>query len=170
MFFLQEWETTPEFFVSSDAAGNAGYCAVYNNEWFAGEWPEPAKSVNIAVKDFIPIVIATNIWGPSWFRRRVAFKCDNIAVVHCIRKGLCKDRHLAFLLRELSIVAITSDFLFTSSHVTSKEKYQADALSRLKFQDCRSAIPSITHCPRDVPQDLLMRLVSPPWMQNGNRF
>ena len=92
--------------ITSDAAGSIGFAAINGTQWFAGVWPKGASNINIAVKELIPIVLAANIWGSTWSRKRIAFKCDNMAVVLVLRQGSCKDRHLAFLLRELSILAV----------------------------------------------------------------
>ena len=51
-------------------------------------------------------------WGESWQRKRIVFRCDNMAVVQCLINGTCRDRHLAYLLLELSILAILNNFYF----------------------------------------------------------
>ena len=135
LFYFAGFEPAPNVFVSTDYAGRLGFGAIFKNEWFAGKWPDGSSSLSIAVKELIPIVLAAQIWGCQWKHRIVEFKCDNLAVVSCSQGCFCKDRHLAFLLRELSIVAILSNFSFTSSHISGSRNCQADALSRFKFQE-----------------------------------
>ena len=91
------------------------------------------KGLSNAVKELIPIVLAAHIWDCQWKNRIVEFKCDNLAVVSCLQGCFCKDRHPAFLLRELSINAILFNFSFTSSHISGSQNCQADALSRFEF-------------------------------------
>ena len=135
LFYFACFEPAPNVFVSTDYAGRLGFGAIFKKEWFAGKWPDGSSSLSIAVKELIPIVLAAQIWGCQWKHRIVEFKCDNLAVVSCSQGCFCKDRHLAFLLRELSIVAILSNFSFTSSHISGSRNCQADALSRFKFQE-----------------------------------
>ena len=161
LFHFAGFEKAPKVFVSSDAAANYGFGAIYNNEWFAGEWPDGTESLSISVKEMIPIVLAAFIWGSSWKSKSVQFKSDNLAVVSCLRGGFCRDRHLAFLLREVSTFAILLNFSFSSSHVAGRENVLADALSRFKFQEFFNSTKQIM-VQRDVPPNLLRRLVFPP--------
>ena len=167
LFHFAGFEKAPEVFVSSDSAANYGFGAIYNNEWFAGEWPDGTESLSISVKEMIPIVLAAFIWGSSWKSKSVQFKSDNLAVVSCLRGGFCRDRHLAFLLREVSTFAILLNFSFSSSHVAGRENVLADALSRFKFQEFFNSTKQ-TMVQRDVPPNLLRRLVFPPWIGSGN--
>ena len=74
-----KWEKAPEMFVTSDAAGSIGFGAYYNDESFSEKWPAEAASLNIAIKEMIPIVVAANMWGNSWQRKRIAFGSDNMS-------------------------------------------------------------------------------------------
>ena len=83
------------------------------------------------------------------------FKSDNMAVVCCLRNGSCRDGHLCFLLRELSITAVTQNFTFTAIHLPGCENKAADALSRFNFQTFyKSTVMENMQC-QTVPQDLL---------------
>ena len=50
-----EWAPLPEFHVSSDAAGALGYGAIFDNEWFVGEWSPTQKPLSIAYKELFPV-------------------------------------------------------------------------------------------------------------------
>ena len=167
LFYFAGFEPAPNVFVSTDSAGRLGFGAIFKNEWFAGKWPDGSSSLSIAVKELIPIVLAAQIWGCQWKHRIVEFKCDNLAVVSCLQGCFCKDRHLAFLLRELSIVAILSNFSFTSSHISGSRNCQADALSRFKFQEF---FKSVDHPMSEmkVSSSMLLYLVFPPWIRSGS--
>ena len=93
------------------------FAAVMGSSWFAGKWPSESHTLSIAVKELIPIVLAAHIWGHEWSRKRILFKCNNQAVVSCLKYGSCRDRHLAFLLRDLAIKAITSSFTYSAVHI-----------------------------------------------------
>ena len=106
--------------MTSDAAGSIGFAAFYETHWIAGVWPIEALSMNIASKELIPIVLSAHIWGNTLSRKRIAFHCDNMAVVLLLRQGSCKDSNLAFLLRELTILAILHLFTFTAIQLFAK--------------------------------------------------
>ena len=167
LFLFPSWENAPKISVTSDAAGSIGFAAIYETHWFAGVWPIEALSINIASKELIPIVLSAHIWGNTWSRKRIAFRCDNMAVVLLLRQGSCKDRHLAFLLRELTILAILHSFTFTAIHVPGARNEQADALSRSDFQAFFRAVPTADTSSIAIPEGLLQRLLFPPWTSHG---
>ena len=109
----------PGLSVTSDTAGSQflRFDAYQGTEWFAERWPENSGDINVAVKEFIPIVIATEVWGQSWSQKRILFKLENSAVVAAARKsGLCRDRHLAYCLRKLVIGALLFSFTYSVCH------------------------------------------------------
>ena len=151
--------------MTSDAAGSIGFAAIYETHWFAGVWPIEALSINIASKELIPIVLSAHIWGNTWSRKRIAFRCDNMAVFLLLRQGSCKDRHLAFLLMELTILAILHSF--TAIHVPCARNEQADALSGSDFQAFFRAVQTADTSSIAIQEGLLQHLLFPPWMSHG---
>lgn len=170
LFFLPTWECAPDVSIASDAAGSIGYAALNGLIWFAGKWPIGCESLSIAVKELIPIVLAAHIWGHEWSRKRILFKCDNQAIVACLKHGGCRDRHLAFLLRELAIKAITLSFTYSAVHIPGRRNKHADALSRFHFQAFFQDVPNAATTSLPVPDELLRHLVFPPWTKNGNSY
>lgn len=168
LFLLPKWEQAPDTTVTSDASGSVGFGAVSSHEFFACKWPKNLDSLNIAIKEMIPIVIAAKIWGHSWERKRIVFRSDNMAVVFCLRNSSCRDRHLCFLLRELSMLAVTQNFLFTAIHLPGCENKAADALSRFNFQTFHKNTVMENMQRQNVSQDLLAYLLSPPWIKTGS--
>ena len=55
-----------------------------------------------------------------------------------LEHGSCRDRHLAFLFRQLAIKAITSLFTYYAVHIPGHRNEQADALQRCNCQDFMS--------------------------------
>ena len=82
----------------------------------------------------IPTVIAAELWGHLWARKRVLFRSDNLSVVSTLQSGLCRARDLAFCFRELSTRAVLNNFSFTAKHVPGWRNSASDALSRFRFQ------------------------------------
>eukprot|EP00112_Aurelia_sp_Birch-Aquarium-sp1_P012765 Seg2688.4 transcript_id=Seg2688.4/GoldUCD/mRNA.D3Y31 product="hypothetical protein" protein_id=Seg2688.4/GoldUCD/D3Y31 len=162
LFLFRTWERAPDSYITSDAAGSIGYAAIYENIWFAAKWPLGVDKLNIAIKELVPIVLVGKMWGEAWERKRIVFRCDNMAVVQCLINGTCRDRHLAFLLRKLSILPILNNFTFTAIKNGVKNGL-ADALSRFNFQAFFEAAPTAATVSEEIPQTFLHRLLFPPW-------
>eukprot|EP00794_Sanderia_malayensis_P000850 gene850-biopygen113 len=162
LFLYNQQTPVQDISISSDAAGSLGFAAINGLAWFAQPWPKGCENLSIAVKELIPIVLAAYVWGPTWSRLHVLFKCDNMAVVECLSRGLCKDRHLALLLRDLSIQAILHSFSFSAIHVPGAVNTLADLLSRLRFQQFLHRLPLPEPHSPPVPPIMLHRLLSPP--------
>ena len=92
--------------MSSGAASNCGFSAYFKNEWFADKWPRDTQDISVPVKEMIPVVIAAELWGHLWARKRVLFRSDNLSVVSTLQSGLCRARHLALCFREFSTRAV----------------------------------------------------------------
>ena len=43
-----QWAPLPDFHISSDAAGVWGYGAIFNDQWFVGEWSSAQQPLSIA--------------------------------------------------------------------------------------------------------------------------
>ena len=77
----------PDSLLTSDASGNWGCGAFSDNRWFQLQWAGETVSLHITVKELIPIVIATAVWGGEWQGKTVRVLCDNEAVVNIINSG-----------------------------------------------------------------------------------
>ena len=88
--------------------------------------------------------------------------CDNMAVVWCGTKLLPKDPHLAFLIRELALIAVKVGFRFRISHIPGVQNVGPDALSRGRWDEFRRDYPDAALSPTPIPSELLNRLLTPP--------
>lgn len=153
-----QWASLPDFYVSSDAAGARGYGAIFDHEWFVGEWSAVQHPLSIAYKELFPVVIAASLWGHRWASKRVEFCSDNMAVVNVLRSGTTKDPNMMVLLRHLSLVAARHSFAFTASHTPGKDNSIADALSRFDFQRFHHLAPHAAPGATPIPSTLLAQL------------
>ena len=78
-------------------------CGSYTSEgvWFSLQWPDSWVQVHITVKELLPIVLSVAIWGWQWADELVKVRCDNVAAVHILRTGWCKNELAMHLLRSL---------------------------------------------------------------------
>ena len=99
LHFLQSWNGSsffspplPSVHVYSDASGSFG-CVAFSRPhgWFQLQWPPTWLSVNIATKEFVPVVTAAALWGRQWAGSHVCFHVDNLAVVSILNKRSAKD-------------------------------------------------------------------------------
>ena len=149
--------------VVSDASGSWG-CRAFNTlsgEWFQLQWPTSWLSVNIAVKELIPIVVATAIWGSGWSQQRVHFLSDNIAVVAALSSRLACDPLLSHLLRCLFFWEARFNCDHTAGHIAGSVNRAADALSRDHLPLFFSSFPQARPNPTPLPASLISLLMDP---------
>ncbi|XP_065195664.1 uncharacterized protein LOC135827068 [Sycon ciliatum] len=146
-FFLYQPETSSTDLdllqVYSDAGGTIGWGAYYANEgrWMHSRWEQDTIDLSIEYKELFPILVACATWGHMWCRFRIAFHCDNQAVVDCLASGTSKSPPVMALIRKLFFVCARHNFCVVVRHVLGKSNAIADALSRLKMQEFRMIAP-----------------------------
>ena len=165
--FWESRRANPDVQVWLDASGSWGCGALSQGRWFQLQWTNPLKSLSIAHKELIPIVIAGFIWGKQWAASIVQFITDNEAVATILNKLYCRDTGLMSLLRCLVFCAAKYNFWFTGVHIPGTENTLADALSRNKVVLFRSQAPVIM---RQLPDAIapgivhLLSLPNPDWL------
>ena len=168
--FLSSWNGTSFFApdsigtsVISDASGwGCGAFNTSNGAWFQLEWPASWTTVSITVKEMIPVIIATALWGSLWSQYRVNILSDNTSVVSAITSRTSRDSpHMAHLLRCLFFFEAHYDCELTSDHIPGKLNKAADALSRNQVSSFFSYFPQAQQSPVPVPQTLSSLLMDP---------
>ena len=153
LHILQSWNGSsffppplPSVHVYLDASGLFGYGAFsWPHGWFQLQWPPTWLSVNIATKEFVPVVTAAALWGRQCAGSHVCFHVDNLAVVSILNKWSAKDPLLSNLLRCLFFYK----FHFSAEHIPGSSNTAADALSRDNIHIFFSFGPTgaAGHCP-----------------------
>ena len=95
----------PDLVVSSDPSSSHGFGALWHTEWFCSSWFFLPSRLSIAFLELVPIVVAAHLWGRAWFRLRVQFLCDNMAIVSVLNSGTSKSPDVMHLLRLLTLKA-----------------------------------------------------------------
>ncbi len=67
---------SPMVNVYSDASGGWGSGALAG--WFKVPWPSDWQSVDIYIKELVPVAIAAAIWGPWWSGLHVCFYLGSV--------------------------------------------------------------------------------------------
>ena len=116
--------------MTSDASGSWGCGAWCGPLWFQLQWNGKSQHLQIAIKEFIPVLIASFIWGHKWKGHNVLVYCDNEAVVFVLNKCYSRDCYLAHMLRTLFFIEAHFQFQIKSAHIPGVHNTLADFLSR----------------------------------------
>ena len=112
--FIESWNGTsilkavaskpPNITVLSDASGAWGCGAIWDSRWLQFEWKGLLAEAHISIKEMIPVIIATAIWGKAWGGSSVRILSDNASVVAAINNNTSRVREIAHLLRCLAFI------------------------------------------------------------------
>ena len=174
--FLPKWngvgmmstlsQRSDEFSLTTDASGSWG-CGGFtiDYKWFQFPWPAGWIPLHITIKELLPIVIGTAVWGKSWAGRTVTAYTDNAAVVSIINSGRSKDLLAMHLMRCLFFITATHNCVVKAIHIQGKLNVAADALSRNQLDVFFQQVPGAEKDPTPIHQDLIRMLVTnrPDW-------
>ena len=162
-----QWEAVD---MATDASGSWGCGAWYGTRWFQVKWDDRAAALPIAVKEMLPILLATAAWGPVWGNRLVHCHCDSQAVVACLRSCTSKQKHCMHMLRVLAFVEARHQFHLRPMYINTQVNHLADDLSRDNLSSFLLKVPQANKLPDAIPPPILdllldmeMDWVSPSW-------
>ena len=160
--------TAPDHEVWSDASGSWGAGAFWTSEWFQLQWFPPLSDQQIAIKEFIPIVLASALWGDQWQGTTVRANCDNEAVVAVINSGYSREPFISHLLRCIFFFSAKYEFTLTAAHVPGRLNTLADAISRNNASYFISSYSQANKQPTQVPLEFISKLFveKPDWISN----
>ena len=163
--FLPAWNGTahfidptstpaPDLDLFTDASGTIGCGAYFQGNWFHYPWQPHQKlssRTSIQWQELFAILAATLTWGHLWYRKRIRFFCDNLAVVEAWQNMSAKHPQLLTLLRLLLLHAAQHNFTVNFKHLPGKVNKLADALSRQQFTRFFSLAPQASKEPTATP-------------------
>ena len=144
------WENSDTLKLFSDAS-KAAMAAVLGSAWIQLEFPSAWQDVNIAVKEFLPILLAVQLWASRLRDRRIMFYTDNAAVVSVINKQTAKDKHLMSLVRSLVLTTLSHNILFKAKHIPGYSNVIPDLLSRRRIEKAQSLAPWLDKVKTPIP-------------------
>ena len=166
-----------EVLLTSDASGSCGCGAWSNSDWFQLAWDQASQHFQIAIKELIPVLTATVIWGRKWKGCSVVVNCDNEAVVVILNSRYSKDVHLMHMLRTLFFIEAQYQFKITARHIPGTLNTLADYLSRNELKSFYTNHHIANRYPSCIPDNLLQWLLDPRmdwtsdhWTQQFNTF
>ena len=149
----------------TDASGSLGCGAWSGRLWFQYLWPEVFAERSIAVKELLPIVLASIVWGSGWRKQSVLAHCDNQSVVDIVNSGYSKDSQLMHLLRSLFFITAHLQITLRAVHIPGVANVGADAISRDNLIAFHLQVPTARPSPTPLPAAALDLLVlkQPDW-------
>lgn len=118
-----------QFFSDTSAWGCA---ATFGPRWFQIQWTEGWRCKHINVKEFLPILLALDFWGPHFRHSSLTFRCDNQAVVEVPNSGTTRDPDMLIILRAITLLALQLDIHICALHLPGKLNGVADKPFRMQ--------------------------------------
>lgn len=179
MFIVNKAKPEFDITIVSDASGTWGCGAIFGREWFQLSWEGlgGVSQQTITVKELLPIVMATALWGAQWAGKTVRSQCDNAAVVAVLNSRTSREPEVMHLLRCLAFLEAKHSFCTFATHIQGSRNTLADALSRDKRVLFHALYPQANKVPAPIPAALLDVLVvskpdwtSPHWTQLWSNY
>lgn len=158
---------------ATDASGQFGCGALWNEKWFQLQWPQSYRSCelqlkeeSITLKELVPIVLACVVWGPSWTNKSVTMHCDNEGAVAVINSGYSRVPQIMHMLRCLFFIRAVYQITLRAVHILGRENELADAISRINLSLFFTQVPQAASQRSTVPPVILSVVVEqqPDWM------
>ena len=129
-----KYKAWTDAFVTEEEAGIGGYNCFgnYFQYYFDVKKLFKNKKPDINWFEMAAVVVALSIWGSKYRLSSVQIWCDNAPVVGQISKRSAPFRRedLMFLIRELCLNSINTEYHFFIEHIKGEKNKTADALSR----------------------------------------
>ena len=159
--FLAPPQRLPVTELATDASGSWGCGAWHGNRWFQVAWNDASRSLPIAAKELLPIVLACGLWGSEWSGQLVKCHCDNQVVVTGLRSRTSRDTHCLHMLRTLASEEARYQFYLQPLYINTKPNHLADDLSRNNLSSFLLKVTDASKIPDHPSLSLLSLLVDP---------
>ena len=102
------------------------------------EWEQRA----IAVRELLPVVVASVVCRVKWTHKWVLVKTDNQSVVDILKSRSSKNPMIMHMVRCVQFVLASFQFELQVEHIQGARNVAADALSRGSLQVFQLSIPT----------------------------
>ena len=150
---------TPEATIYSDASSSWGCGVIYQGHWFQLQWDKNSETYHISIKELLPIVIVTTIWGRHFIEKTILVRSDNVAAVAAINHQTSPVKEVALLLRCLAFIMARFNIRLQAAHIPGILNDIADALSRNNMSTFFSLVPQADKHPEIIPSSLIHLLI-----------
>ena len=153
----------------TDASGELGCGARWDNHWFRFRWPGGWGGRHITLKEILPVALACGIWGHLWVGLAVVTHVDNEATVAILNSGYSKEGQIMHLIRCLFFLTAHHGLGVRACHIPGVHNVLPDAISRDNLDLFFSLLQSADPVPAAIPEALVSLLVTvdPDWMSSS---
>lgn len=155
MFVKSGWVGDSVLSLETDSSGSWGCAAVFLDKYITVPWPQSVPRANLALLEFYPIVLATEVWAQEMSNKRLTIKCDNLATVFIINNLKAKDTVTMQLVRVFALQCLKHNIWFQAQHIPGVQNHGPDALSRGSFQRFHQMYPNKSPTLFRTPDHLL---------------
>ena len=164
----------PDIILTSDASGAWGRGGYWGDKWIQLAWEDTQRSpsINITVKELVPIVTAAAVWGREWQGKVLGCRCDNQAVVAVLHSHTSKEPDIMHLLHCSFFFEARFSFHITVSHIAGLENTLADDISRNNISVLQAFRPKALVNKAILPPPLLDMVINvrPEWISPAWRW
>lgn len=122
-----------EIFSDASATGWGVYCTDGNS---FGYWKDNEKLLHINELELKAAFLGLKCFASNLYSSKVLLRIDNITAISCInRMGSVQYDHLNSVTRDIWQWCEKRKIIIFASYINTKDNYEADSLSRKKFQD-----------------------------------
>ena len=115
-----------------------GFGAICQNSWMYSQWEDIdfmiREDPSIEYLELWAVLAGVITWIHRFQNKRVVLFCDNISVVQMINNTTSSCKNCMVLLRMLVLQGLKTSVRIFARHVTSRDNFYSDALSRLKIK------------------------------------
>jgi hypothetical protein len=110
-------------------------------QWPA-EWGSTDLLKDITFLQIIPIALSIFLWHRLFYKKKIVYYIDNMAVVSILNSKTSKSTRVMVLLRFIVYWSLVGQFPFKAIHISSVDNAIADSLFRGQFPRFRELDPS----------------------------
>ncbi len=153
LFLEPHWTRACTVQLYTDASATLGCGGFYDGAWFQSRWPGWLLSANPCIEflEMFPILIALQLWGHTFSKKRLIFHCDNLGATQAWSSYNSKNRGVLELMRRMVTVAAKFNFTITIKHIPGLDNGIADALSRFQMTKFHRLVPNAACSPVPIP-------------------
>ena len=104
-------------------ASAKGAGIVLGKWWQQILFPTAWGSMNIAILELYPIVVAVDTFHAHMCGKRVLFHSNNMAIVHVLNAKTARDKDIMVLVRRLVKLCLRYDIVFEAVHIRGVDNF-----------------------------------------------
>ena len=150
------YNSTISLFTDSSANPSLSWGTYFDGKWSQARCPQGfvCEGCSIALLEFIPIIIALEMWKEELHNKFIIFRSDNQVACHIVNNQMSCCSMIMMLVHHLVMTALHYNIIFKAYYLISIDNRIADALSRFQMDRFRALAPLAEPQSTDPPSSL----------------